>query len=71
MTRQLTNIYRLTERNNDTDELVRVVAMLSEVPSETAHAMETESIADSGNHIRLEKWNYDMGDGDQAGWEYL
>ena len=72
VTKLPTSTYRITERNNETDELVRVVAMLSAVPFQTAHAMETESIAESGNHIRMEKWNDGQwGIGDEAGWEYL
>lgn len=64
--------YRITERNNETDDLVRVVATLTAVTFREATFVKSESIASDGNHIRLEKWHPDSElEFDYCGWEYL
>ena len=65
-----TSDFRVTERNNETDALIRVVAVMSGVTIQQAAAVEEESIAADGNHIRLERWNVSH-DGETCGWEYL
>lgn len=66
----MTTNYRITERHRNTNELVRVVAVLCDVTRGEAQAVVSESIARRGYHIRLERW-IDHADIDACGWEYL
>jgi hypothetical protein len=65
--RKLTGTFRVTERNDQTDELVRVIGTQSGIFPTT---LETESIAATGNHIRVEQW-IENEEQDEGTWMYL
>lgn len=67
MTSKLTGVFRVTERNDDTDELVRVIGHQTGV---FPHTLERESVAAAGNHIRVERWIPNEEE-DGGTWEYL
>jgi hypothetical protein len=62
--------FRITERKNDNNGLVRVLYMLSDSSLVDAMICERESIASEGNHIRLERWQAND-DNESGQWEYL
>jgi hypothetical protein len=66
-----TESYRITERSNDTDSVVRVVAVLTDKTFLEAVAVEKECIPSSaGTYIRLER-AIENDDTDDLAWEYL
>lgn len=65
--KKMTGEFRVTERNDETDELVRVIGTQSGVFPTT---LETESVAQDGNHIRVEQW-IENDEQDGGTWMYL
>lgn len=60
--------FRITERNNETDALVSVLAECHTFEQAVRFEAEAKrNEPDDGNHVRLERRSVDM----SGGWEYL
>ena len=56
--------YRITERDCDTDDLIRIVA--DELTFDDAKLIEHESVPEGGHYIRMERFH-----AEEESWEYL